>query len=407
MPIPHIARSTNFGTPSYDDQDIFEFHDALGTSHPMVPVEEVGDEIRYRFLRESEFSIVRRDTSTSGNTWTIMRRDGHVLRFGDESTYNARVDIADLGTFAWYLHEHEDTMGNKAHTWYLNQGNARVPTQMEYTEHSSLSEAPVRVDFAWMTNGNPKIINCKPGQCANADQRILERIIVYTREEYTPGQVDYLKRRDIDFSQSFSEIDGHRVLTSIHQTAFRADGTPSQPGEDDQSPDVEFEYESVAVPSGSGGTVVIDPAAYQSGCTPVFSEYEWDNNHWWIRTRRTMADMNGDGIKDLVLSNSKGTEYLIYLGSVNENGVLTYPQSNPMEWAVPNNGTSMTDGNVRTMQSDGDPDYPNYTDLRQDLQDINGDGRADWICNEVGLKVAINNGNGFDAATPWDSPSSA
>ncbi|MBW2704322.1 MAG: hypothetical protein JRF33_26185, partial [Deltaproteobacteria bacterium] len=404
MPSPHIARSTNFGTPSYNDQDIFEFHDASGTSHPMVPVEEVGDEIRYRFLRESAFSIARRDTSTSGNTWTILRRDGHVLRFGDKSTYNARVDIDNLGTFAWYLHEHEDTMGNQAHTWYYNQGNARVPSQMKYTEHSSLAEAPVRVDFAWLTNGNPKIINCKPGQCANADQRVLERITIYTQEEYTPEQEGYLKRRDIDFSQSFGEIDGHRVLNSIHQTAYRADGTPSQTGTATQIPDVDFEYESVPDPGGNGGTVVIDPSVGQPGCTPEYSEYEWDND-WWIRTKRTMADMNGDGIKDLVLSNSKGSEYWIYPGSVDEWGDLTYEQYNPLEWSIPNSGPPRTDGNVRTTWSEGEPNYPRYTNLRQDLQDINGDGRADWILGFGGLWVAINNGNGFDTKTLWDGVS--
>ncbi|MBW2704361.1 MAG: hypothetical protein JRF33_26380, partial [Deltaproteobacteria bacterium] len=403
MPSPHIARSTNFGTPSYNDQDIFEFHDASGTSHPMVPVEEVGDEIRYRFLRESAFSIARRDITA--DTWTILRRDGHVLSFGDKSTYNARVDIDDLGTFAWYLHEHEDTMGNQAHTWYSNQGNTRVPSQMKYTEHNSLAEAPVRVDFAWLTNGNPKIINCKPGQCANADQHVLERITIYTQEEYTPGQEGYLKRRDIDFSQSFGEIDGHRVLNSIHQTAYRADGTPSQTGTATQIPDVEFEYESDPVSGGYGGTVVIDPSVGQPGCTPEYSEYEWDGQDWWIRTKRTMADMNGDGIKDLVLSNSKGTEYWIYPGSVDEWGDLTYEQYNPLEWAIPNSGPPMTDGNVRTTWSEGEPNYPRHTNLRQDLQDINGDGRADWILGDGGFWVAINNGNGFDTKTLWDGAS--
>jgi RHS repeat-associated protein len=396
--IPYIERSTKYGLPSYidvgDGADQFDYHDENGAVHHLIPVEHQGDHVYYRYMSESEFSWFKYNTSTK--IWTVLRKDGHILQFG--SRYSGAATYAhERGYTAWYLNEDLDKTGNTIkYTYNDSYDRFVVPSEITYTgnrykEGNQGWEPAVKIQFKY-TPGDENMLNCRTGECYYEDVFQLERIDVKVRN---------WDRKQYSFR--YKPIDHHKVLHQIEVRAYGRDGNWTD------LPPVTFTYEAstpaftrrnISFPSG-------DPQP------PFWEHSESRVDSPLVRTLRTLADMNGDGVKDLVVAHEpymgEFCQYKIYFGDVSgkEPGDLRF--STPVFWPTPQ-WTPLYGGHhpchIRMNYNSSV-----LTRKHTDLVDITGDGLPDFIAaipNESGqnvLVVARNSGNGLDL-TPevWEFP---
>ena len=398
LTIPHIQRSTKFGLPTYQDsRDTFVYHDENGVVHHLIPVwannPENPSEIRYRFLREAEFSLVVYNVGS--NIWKILKRNGHVLKFGS-STNSAIVKVPGRGTFAWYLDIHEDSFGNYCTYTYKDQMHPKVPSELKYTLHNDIKQpAPVVVSFEWRYNPSKSIVDCRIGNCVYNDDLELRYIDVKVAKD-TQGHYDTRKR--FDFRKSFQSQDHTKLLTKVSQIAWRG----YWPGVPDQIPDIDFSYaSSMPLYFDSSNKTVVQIQKQSMEYTPNTFEYSVGNiaeetGEYIVKTRRAMIDMNGDGVKDIV--ESEGANYDIYFGQVDDFGAYSKSRT-PETWQIPSTHFQHMQGNIRTTQQLMHPDVgAKGANVLQDLIDMDGDGRPDWVSMSG---VALNNGHGFNPKINW------
>lgn len=347
------------------------FHDEDGSVHPLTMVYSTSSEKRYRFLRESSFSIVR--FFASGEEWMVMRRNGVKLYFDSSGR----------------IYKKEDSTGNYVsytYTYDVNNCGNMVPSLVEYTMHpQEMTEAPVKVEFICSSIWEPGGLSPENIQFWGP---VPKEIRVSVKQE--EGQV-YLQRRSVFFD--FGEEEYHRKLEKIKHWAYPLDG-----GDIETLPDMEFEYST----PGYGGYGYVD-AGNQPGAAPEYAVSTYNGN-WLTHTLRTFADMNGDGIRDLVVSNESTGKYDIYFGEILQDGSY-WTSSTVGHWDFPGSSSSDVYGDVRCIKTQfRQPNAPWWTMTLQDLIDMNGDGRADWVVSlgGSGIKVALNNGTGFDAVSPME-----
>ncbi len=112
------------------------------------------------------------------------------------------------------------------------------------------------------------------------------------------------------------------------------------------------------------------------GATP------WLTNSVWAgesqdATQRTLADINGDGLPDIVVFRNDVISFTLNIGTRFKPGVTTV---SPAGWSG------------YTTQSA----TPRYA------VDVNGDGKADLVgFSPTGVQVALSTGSGFSPTTPW------
>jgi RHS repeat-associated protein len=119
LSIPSIQRRTEEGLPTYDDvKDTFIY----SNGEKLVRLTN-GD---YRFENESSFMRFRR---LDGGGWEAHTPDGIRYVFGE--TENARVDNHQ-GIFRWELERMIDTHGNELRYRYLHDGEYAYPREIRY-----------------------------------------------------------------------------------------------------------------------------------------------------------------------------------------------------------------------------------------------------------------------------------
>ncbi|MFN8445750.1 MAG: toxin TcdB middle/N-terminal domain-containing protein [Caldilineaceae bacterium] len=124
LSIPAIQRRTEEGLPSYKDgQDTFIY----SNGEKLVALKDG----TYRFENESTFMRFRRIT---GGGWEGQTPDGMRYIFGE--TTNARVDNA-RGTFRWELERVIDLHGNDMSYVYLHDGGYAYPREIRYNDGAS------------------------------------------------------------------------------------------------------------------------------------------------------------------------------------------------------------------------------------------------------------------------------
>lgn len=161
------------------------------------------------------------------------------------------------------------------------------------------------------------------------------------------------------------------------------------------------------------------------------SDYASDDGWDAALHERMMADVNGDGLADIVAFGDQGTEVALSTGSGFEEGALWIDDfGRSSGWRADNhervladvNGDGMDDivgfgrSGVLVSTSNGagfDPAELVSTDFstragwredrfERDVADVDGDGMADVVAfGPDGVQVSLANGNGFDAPQLW------
>ncbi|MEZ4864233.1 MAG: toxin TcdB middle/N-terminal domain-containing protein [Caldilineaceae bacterium] len=149
LSIPSIQRRTEDGLPTYDDaQDTFLY----ASGEKLVTLKDGS----YRFENESSFMRFRR---IDGGGWEAQTPDGIRFVFGE--TANARVANAK-GTFRWELERMIDTHGNELQYTYLHDGDYAYPREIRYNTGENNGGGPVY---------NAVIFNYEPRPDTYTDRR--------------------------------------------------------------------------------------------------------------------------------------------------------------------------------------------------------------------------------------------
>ena len=255
------------GGVDYSDTN-FEYHAGNSVKELVVVSVDSNGYGTYRAKIEENFS----EFTFSSNGWVVVSRDGTTYTYG--STSASRQD-SGLDIFKWCLDRVEDTNSNfMTYSYWKDQGQI-YPQYIEYTGNGNASAAPYfQVAFVYETTTRP------------------DPIISWE----TLFSVKTTKR--LQYIRTYSDIDNGNALVNTYTlqystaassprtrlSSFQVSGPSAE-----TLPPVEFESRD-----GGAGT-------YGTGISAASFEGEEDG-------RLFIAELNGDGLKDLLLCNDSGIQ---------------------------------------------------------------------------------------------------
>lgn len=386
LTVGQIERTTRWGVPRCDSDHFDEFVLILpgGGSSEMV---HVGSN-EYRPRVEQGYASAT--FSQSENKWTARDATGIIYTFGDNpdarlSTFIGAPAKQVYGdgscdfTTAWALTKIQDPNGNTINiTWDSidPQSNQLLPLLIEYGGHTSGTPAHFhKVQFYWGENGTTS-----PTYRQGVPQRVREFLI------------------KIDISTSKPPANG---VFRTYQ--FHGDGTGPL-----------YQLQSVTVQSLPEQLFVYSDwvgPAHASSAVPVTVPSTFDTLRQWSKTfdvGRTILDMNGDGLLDLVRGNLSGIppSWQVHFGWVDvdeETGAATFGfNTNFTPWSTP-------DPDIREVKNGGCLGAE-YCTIR-DTFDITGDGVVDYVeATDLLTDWRVYPGRklgsswGFGSFIPWSAP---
>lgn len=390
--VPFIERSTKFGQPSYVvtgvNADQLLYHDENGAVHNLIPVEVFGAQVRYRMLEESEFSWFIYDTWTE--MWKVLKKDGRVLEFGNRYS-NATTYTSDHGLYSWYIDEDRDPNGNTIRYTYLPGSQEEVyPLEILYTGNDNPPEwiPTTRISFAYNPQ-NPTIRDCRRGAIADFGHDQLQSIGIFSN--------NVLRKQFLLF---YSSVDTHKVLDQIE---FKASGSDT-PSTFVTLPRVTFSYNDSTPEFNPTSSVYFPSEQLKAWQFSVYNPLETEGDNT-TRSTRALLDMNGDGIKDYVVSWAEqqyfDCRYKVYLGHFLPNGSLAFGGIDGNDYDIWHTpvvfGSRFDDNDDWKCPVRASVTYIGASETVMDLVDMNGDGLPDWVgvagTNE--MWVALNTGSDF------------
>lgn len=371
------------------------------------------DQTEYRTEREGFSKIVSYGTAGSGPAWfKVWTKAGEVMEFGN--TADSRIEAQWRSSArVWALNKVSDTTGNYFSVSYTEDGSGGDyrPNRIDYTGNTNAGTATyASVRFTYEARPDSPALFQAGGQIQSAQR--LTRIKTYVGESVVRDyQVGYdassttQRSRIVSVSMcdaggicvppmylnhtttalSFTNPDGN--ASTRWSTAF-ASG-PGQPWTDSNTyprvlADMNGDGLADVVGFGADGVYVALSTGSNFGPASIwvaqFSPAQgWSNDNSFPRF---VIDVNGDGLPDVV-----GFDNLGVVVSLNTGTSLAAP----VRWS-----TSFASG----------PDKPwidNNTFPRFVL-DMNGDGRPDIVgFDNAGVVVALNTGASFAAPTRWST----
>lgn len=415
--IPYIVRSTKFGKPNYIEEpeyqdgvripaDQFDFHDASGSVHHLIPVEKNGDEIWYRSMRESDFSWFKYDQSDE--YWIVLTKNGHKFEFGNPaSPYNASAKLGFRAPFKWFINRHEDTVGNYVSYYYTPEGGNEIPRikQIHYTNNSGPGRSlqTARVDFEEELNDDYRIVNYRFGTQIIEDRYIITSILVYVRNTYTTWTL----RKKIELE--IVEQANIKILKSITLKGY----DNSTPQNESQFPSITFHYQPIELKRTKN--IKVDSLKLLAWWKKAYSDTKFNDYYGNItRTYFDLIDLNGDGLMDCLESNPEERGFNVYYGYTTDGKVWRRPVDPSAVWRIPDELYSRDIERscpIRATRHKVDR-VNRYSNVWFDMIDMNGDGLPDYVYDEFGessgsLLILFNHRTSFDTeVTEWERPSS-
>jgi len=343
--IPYIQRSNKTGTDKLYTDNYFTSSLSgdlvLVSGSTYAPRVENGDFLKY---------------TLSGNTWTVADKKGTVYTFGSQSSTRLDNPSDSSKVFKWMLEKVQDTNGNFISYAYFKDSGQIYPASIVYTSNGS-SVGIFEVDFLRQSR-------------SDAIASYAQAFLVTTN--YRINEVDVKTSGTITRKYVLGYNAGENAVRSMLHTVTES-GTDLATNTTVTLPAVTFTHKTNSTTG-------------------------WTNNSNWNLPETInydgsalFADVNGDGLPDLLISYTKadGTNYeKTYLN----NGDGTWTLSSAYQPPAP----------FMTYQGSGGGYY--YT-----AQDINGDGLADLIaapvsCNGLSScstdsKIYLNNGHGWTLAS--------
>jgi len=361
-----VTRSLEEGVPTYDDQiDVF-----LLNGQELVPDDTIAD----RFHTERE-TFVRIDYDPVGDAWEVRSKDGTLTRFGGSG---CEID-GPSGTFAWLLCSREDPNGNAFTVSYDDQTDpgTAYPSEIRYTLRGdggggfqSLDGDPSKdrvIQFQLEATPRPDPTERYSAGFQQVETRRLELIDV----SFADGSL--LRRYALSY-----ELSPETQRTRLGAvTLYGTDGNQEPPP---ATPFVwTFGYRSV-----SKGWALVDNGDWTVPDGVFFVRQDAQDGG----TR--VADMNGDGLDDLVREVKIGASYTndtdsgVYLND--GTGFLDNddPESDAWRFEQTNPDFSNLPAYFERVSGWQDPEFVHVVDGKvlsrsTVATDLNRDGRADLL----------------------------
>jgi RHS repeat-associated protein len=360
-----VRRSTRRGVPCYDQcaegtADTFTYMGQDLVPDPQNPA-------RFRTTMDS-FEWIERQESL--NRWIVKQRNGILLE------YAAAGLIAPNRAYAWHLSRASDVNGNGMEFVYQDADNYRLLSEIRYTlRNGNPIGREQKVIFAWADRPDPRrsaVYGAEIQLTTRLDRietlsdgtKVRTYDLVYADENHGLG------------SAYNANAKGNSLLVAVEEES--ADGTALPPRL--------FQYQQ-RQPGWTQKDEFRTPLAFAVYANPQMSS---GGNPWRMFDAGVrLADVNGDGLVDMIRSNSY-TQQLKGHGEVYLNdGAGGW--SLDSAWAVP--------CQLVTENSLGNGSL----DLGVRLLDVNGDGLVDLIQSMGGIhEVRLNNGRGWNAANAPD-----
>jgi len=338
--IPFISRVNKTGTDRLYTDNYFtsslsgDLVLVSGTSY--APRVDNGDSLKY---------------TLSSNTWTVTDKKGTVYTFGSQATTRLDNPTDSTKVFKWMLEKVQDTNGNFISYSYYKDSAQIYPSSIGYTSNGS-NTGIFEVDFLRQSRTDA-IASYGQGFLATTNYRV--------------NEIDVKTSGSITRKYVLSYTTGDNSLRSILHTVTQS-GTDEATGNTVTLPAVTFTHKTNA--SSSGWTINSNwnlPEAISYDGSALF------------------ADLNGDGLTDLMVSYTSGST--TYKKTYMNNGDGTWTVSAAYQPPLP--FVDRTSGGGW-----------NFT-----VQDINGDGLPDLIaapvsCNGLSSctttsKIYLNTGSGW------------
>ncbi len=367
-----IQRSTKRGVPQYTTNDIFIL------MQNGSPTELIYDTLAGVYRPEIEGAFMK--IEQSANRWIVTDRKGVKYYFGSDASSQV-YDPSNSGhIFRWQLDRVEDLSGNYMTITYSRYDNQLYPQQIDYTGNSQNNSLP----YAKLTFNYEGRFDVVSNYMSGFEIKMSKRLNQITTEA---SNNLYSKYR---FNYSDSLETRRSLLTSVIQ--YGSDGTSTLPP-------INFTY--------SKGDSTFDSAVNLAN----YPNLSINSN--LVR----IADMNGDGLVDLV--ETRPGNYKIYFNNGNGDFNSAITATNSPTYATDNldirfvdfNGDGLLDvvfGSSCPYQiwtnngvngfnspqtiSNCPPHSINHQNLLN-FVDMNGDGLVDILDTYQTYKIYFNNGN--------------
>lgn len=392
--IPFIQRSVNNGVPEYTVDDIKEYHDETGSVCYLIPTSKTLYYILYRCKNVSDYKIFKYNLSS--DSWTVMLKTGEVLYFGERGSEDSKDNSYEGRTFAWYINRAKDSVGNTVVYKYKKTAYTKpLAASIEYTGHvyrEGVNWEPfAKVKFDWIRNQNNRVHTCITGKCRFIDHYQLDTIATLVKS----SNVAFRLVRE--YKLNYLDDGPSRFLKSMTTKGLNSKGKESL------IPDMTFGYNTSdqAIKWAEQSEEVCFPEGHEQ--FPYFAiNRQFD---CWGRTERSLIDMNGDGLLDYVVGETRQNYLEIFFARQSDNNTRFIE---PVTWNLPENGNRY---GIR--HNEHLPWNHTKSVTSRSLIDMNGDSLPDWVFLEFdegqthikGIRVSLNNLNGFTQPMNWNVPS--
>jgi len=309
-----------------------------------------GNGTEYRTEQESFAKVLSYGSAGNGPaSFKIWTKSGLVMEYG--ATANSAIEAQGKTSIAvWAVNKVSDTKGNYFTVTYTkdNANGAYYPARIDYTGNANTGLAPNNsVQFTY--ESRPDVV---PGYLAGSLTRATYRLLSITT--YLQSAI----ARNYTFNYSLSVHTGRSRLSSLKE----CDGMGNC-------------LAASTFSSFDPGTKAFQPPIHKIAYFGTKAG-EWTDDDTYPRM---LADVNGDGLPDIVGFASDGVYVSLNAGT---------SFAAPTRW-VAYFGTKAGE-------------WTNHSIYPRMLADVNGDGLPDIVgFASDGVYVSLNTGTSFAAPTPW------
>ncbi len=357
--IPYIERINKTGSDQMYTQNYF--NSSMDGELTSINSTDYGPEVENgQFLKYT----------LSSNSWTVTDKNGTVYKFGNQAATRMDNPSDSAKVFRWMLEETRDTNNNYITYEYYKDGGQIYPSKITYTGNDT-TPGIFTVNFDRVAR-TYSFVSYTPGFAVTTSYRISQ----------IRTEVSTVWARKYDLAYAAADNGISLLLNTITES-----------GQDDSAvvtalPATDFDYKT----STPGWTY----NSYSSTNSPL--PFLNSDNDIGLR----MADINGDGLVDLLCHNKNTATNGIPCSNPNPKIYLnTGVHPSDPAWVLSTSWTFPGTGWLEGFTSD------TYADTGLRLADVNGDGYTDFLKGTFSQKsVWLNNKiNGWTLQTTnWSLP---